>query len=71
MRARREVIHSALLVAFYKDLLKEARAPREGQYKPAVDAFMLFALTSAHFLRKQGLLLLLFCVVENDKLNLF
>lgn len=71
MRARREVIHSAMLVAFYRHLLKEARAPREGQYKPATDAFMLFTLTSAVFLTKQGLVLLSFCIVRNDRLNLF
>lgn len=54
------MIHSALLVAFYRCPLEEARAPREGQYKPDIAAFMMFTLTSAHFLTKQGLLLLSF-----------
>lgn len=59
--SQREVIHSALLVAFYRCLLEEAIAPREGWYKPAMAAFMMFTLTSAHFLTKHGLLLLSFC----------
>lgn len=66
-----EVIHSALLAAFYWCPLEEARAPREGQYKSHIAAFMMFTLTSAHFLTKWGLLLLSFCTVRRDNFNLF
>lgn len=69
--SQREVIHSALLVAFYRCLLEEAIAPREGWYKPAMAAFMMFTLTSARFLTKHGLLLLSFCTVGRDDFDLF
>lgn len=65
------MIHSALLVVLHRCLLKEPRAPREGQYKPVMDGFMLLTLTSADFLTKQGLRLLSLCIVGNDRLNLF
>lgn len=48
---------SALLVAFYRYLLKVVRAPKEGQYKPATESFLLLVLTSVDFSTKQALLL--------------
>lgn len=65
------MIHSALLVAFYRCPLEEARAPREGHYKPPIAAFMMFTSISAHFLTKQVLLLLSFCTVGRDNFSLF
>lgn len=57
--------------SFLQTPFKGGQAPREGQYKAATDAFMLFTLTSADFLTKQDLLLLSFCIVGNYRLNLF
>lgn len=68
---QREVIHAALPVVFYRWRLEEARAPREGWYKSAMAVFMMFTLTSAHFLTKQGLLLLSFSTVGRDNFNVF
>lgn len=56
------MIHLTLLVALYRRLLKAARAPRGGPYKPATKSFLLLTLTSVDFLTKQGLLLLSFCI---------
>lgn len=60
--ASREVIHSTLLVALYRCLLKAARALGGGPYKPATKVLLLLTLTPADFLTKQGLLLLSFCI---------
>lgn len=59
---------SAPPVAFYRCLFKVARAPREGQYKPATKAFLPLMLTSVDFSTKQGFLLS-FHIEGKERLN--